>query len=169
MDKYVQAARLRIREFDANLKMTKRELRRARKTIKTYEMLAVLNEGKPKAAERDVAPPAPVAPAVPPAPKVDAVAAAMEALLRREMMVLAERLSRATAEAQQLRGERDEMYTAIKDIEATVKAKGKGRTAPPWSMRSRRQTCMPTRTCMPLAHTLSPEAAGDGAGWACVL
>ena len=129
MDKYVQAARLRIREFDANLKMTKRELRRARKTIKTYEMLAVLNEGKSKAAaERDAAPPPPPPPPQPPpAPKVDTIAAAMEALLRREMMVLAERLSRATVEAQQLRGERDEMYMAIKDIETAVKAKGEGR------------------------------------------
>lgn len=46
MDKYVQAARLRIRELEAASKMSKRELRRARKTIKTYELLAVLNDGR---------------------------------------------------------------------------------------------------------------------------
>lgn len=43
MDKYVQAARLRIRELDANLKMTKRELRRARKTVKVRRASAAMH------------------------------------------------------------------------------------------------------------------------------
>ena len=38
----MQAARIRIRELEAHGKMTKRELRRARKTVKTFEAMATL-------------------------------------------------------------------------------------------------------------------------------
>ncbi len=38
------------------------------------------------------------------------VTVAMEALLRKELAVLSERLSRATSECATLRGERDELY-----------------------------------------------------------
>lgn len=45
-DKYVAASRLRLRELEIALKISKREMRRARKTIKTYEMVAALNGGR---------------------------------------------------------------------------------------------------------------------------
>lgn len=45
IEKYLQAARLRVKELDAHLKMNKRELRRARKTAKTYEAMTALNKG----------------------------------------------------------------------------------------------------------------------------
>ncbi|KAG2425377.1 hypothetical protein HXX76_013791 [Chlamydomonas incerta] len=145
MDKYIQAARLRIREMEANLKMNKRELRRARKTIKTYELLAVLNEGKglktatgvPTATVM-VAPPSP-----PPAQQTarseqpNPANAAMEALLRKELSALAERLSRATVEAQTLRSERDEMYQAVKELESVVRTRQfSGPSSPPGSART---------------------------------
>ncbi|EFJ50393.1 hypothetical protein VOLCADRAFT_88956 [Volvox carteri f. nagariensis] len=133
MDKYVQAARLRIRELDANLKMSKRELRRSRKTIKTYELLAVLNDGKGAAATTAAAAVSPPAPP-PPQPQVvrvepNPVNLAMEALLRKELAALGDRLGKATLECQTLRSERDELYQvcaaegAVKDLEATVKAR----------------------------------------------
>eukprot|EP00798_Chlamydomonas_sp_ICE-L_P015155 gene15155-21221_t len=42
MEKYMQAARIRIRELETHTKMTKRELRRTRKTVKTFEAMAAL-------------------------------------------------------------------------------------------------------------------------------
>lgn len=45
-DKYVAASRIRLRELETALKISKREMRRARKTIKTYEMVAALNGGR---------------------------------------------------------------------------------------------------------------------------
>ncbi|GFR48246.1 hypothetical protein Agub_g10109 [Astrephomene gubernaculifera] len=134
MDKYIQAARLRLRELEANLKMNKRELRRARKTIKTYELLAVINDGKAAKTTTAAPPAAPVAPPSPPPPpppppqapakpEINPVNVAMEALLRKELVVLAERLSKATMECQALRGERDDLYQAVKDLEASVKAR----------------------------------------------
>ncbi|GLC59969.1 hypothetical protein PLESTB_001559200 [Pleodorina starrii] len=144
MDKYVQAARLRIRELEAHLKMNKRELRRSRKTIKTYELLAVLNDGGKggtgtlnaaatgtattafttfgtAAAHVSPGPPPPQPQAARPEP--NPVNVAMEALLRKELAVLGERLSKATLECQTLRSERDELFQAVKDVEATVKAR----------------------------------------------
>eukprot|EP00198_Chlamydomonas_reinhardtii_P000413 XP_001689748.1 predicted protein [Chlamydomonas reinhardtii] len=144
MDKYIQAARLRIREMEANMKMSKRELRRARKTIKTYELLAVLNEGKGlKSATGVPMATVTVAPASPPPAQQTARSeqpnpanAAMEALLRKELSMLAERLSRATVEAQTLRSERDELYQAVKELETVVRARQfSGPSSPPGSAR----------------------------------
>ncbi|KAG2430772.1 hypothetical protein HYH02_013611 [Chlamydomonas schloesseri] len=144
MDKYVQAARLRIREMEANLKMNKRELRRARKTIKTYELLAVLNEGKGlKTATGVPTATVTVAPASPPPAQQTARSeqpnpanAAMEALLRKELSMLAERLSRATVEAQTLRSERDELYQAVKELETVVRTRQfSGASSPPGTSR----------------------------------
>lgn len=36
---------MRVRELEAHLKMSKRELRRARKTAKTYEAMTALGKG----------------------------------------------------------------------------------------------------------------------------
>ncbi|KXZ55055.1 hypothetical protein GPECTOR_3g213 [Gonium pectorale] len=137
MDKYVQASRLRIREIEANLKMNKRELRRARKTIKTYELLAVLNDGKgtqtatmPTATANIMA-----TMAAPPSPqpaqpnqviKVEAnpLSAAVETLMRKELAALSDRLHKATMECQTLRSDREDLYQAVKDLEAMVKSRG---------------------------------------------
>ncbi|KAG2493967.1 hypothetical protein HYH03_007896 [Edaphochlamys debaryana] len=149
MDKYVQAARLRIRELDANLKMNKRELRRTRKTIKTYELLAVLNDGKnmkqtmqqqQPAATVTVVPPA-AAPQPPPPPQVvkietNPLSVAMDALLRKEMSTLSERLSRAMVECQSLRAERDDLFQAVKELEATVRRGGFDTSSPRFARNS---------------------------------
>lgn len=48
-----------------------------------------------------------------------------EAMLRRELSIMTERLSRAQSEAVQLRAEREDMYLQLKDIEAAL-ASGRG-------------------------------------------
>lgn len=44
MEKYIGAARLRLRELDVHYRMSRRELRRARKTAKTYETMMALGK-----------------------------------------------------------------------------------------------------------------------------
>jgi hypothetical protein len=44
MERYCQALGLRLRELDSHLKMNKKELRRARKTVKTYETVVSLGK-----------------------------------------------------------------------------------------------------------------------------
>lgn len=53
-----------------------------------------------------------------------AQAAAMELAMRRELALLGERLSRATGEAAQLRGERDELHTQIRELDVVVRNNG---------------------------------------------
>eukprot|EP00983_Pelagomonas_calceolata_P107027 1159300-Pelagomonas_calceolata.AAC.5 len=43
-EKYISAARLRVRELEAGFKTAKRELRHARKTVKTFETMAVMGK-----------------------------------------------------------------------------------------------------------------------------
>jgi len=43
-DKYISAARLRVRELEAGFKTCKRELRHARKTVKMFETMAVMGK-----------------------------------------------------------------------------------------------------------------------------
>jgi hypothetical protein len=52
LDKYMQAARLRLRELDVHYRAAKRELRRARRTVKTYEAMVALGK-LPAAAAAD--------------------------------------------------------------------------------------------------------------------
>jgi zinc finger protein DZIP1 len=47
-----------------------------------------------------------------------------EALLKRELGLLSERLTRAQVESQQLRAERDEMLAQIKEIDSALRIKG---------------------------------------------
>ena len=49
-------------------------------------------------------------------------------MLRRELMMLSERLGRAQMETAQLRAERDEMYGHIRDISSALRM-GKGQFA----------------------------------------
>lgn len=69
LEKYIAAARIRLRELDSNYRMSKRELRRARKTVKTYEMMAALGkmpgqEADGVATVKKAEPPAPAQPQV---------------------------------------------------------------------------------------------------------
>ena len=43
-EKYISAARLRVRELESGFKTSKRELRHARKTVKTFEAMAVMGK-----------------------------------------------------------------------------------------------------------------------------
>ena len=53
-----------------------------------------------------------------------------EAMLRRELSIMTERLGRAQSEAVQLRAEREDMYLQLKDIEAAL-ASGRGERGGP--------------------------------------
>lgn len=73
LEKFIAAARIRLRELDSNFRMSKRELRRARKTVKTYEMMVAM--GKVPGAHNqdqgsDTARRGEVVPAGPPQPQV---------------------------------------------------------------------------------------------------
>ncbi|MEW5312297.1 MAG: hypothetical protein WDW38_003941 [Sanguina aurantia] len=152
-DKYVAASRLRLRELEIALKISKREMRRARKTIKTYEMVAALNGGR----LGDVPPGGAAAPAAAPLTQADvstavaialqqaaaaaaaaAVAAAarsaaapaaivaMEAVLRKDMSLLSERLGGAMGECASLRAERDEILGGMREVEALMARGNRG-------------------------------------------
>lgn len=43
-EKYISAAKLRVKELEAGFKTSKRELRHARKTVKTFETMAVMGK-----------------------------------------------------------------------------------------------------------------------------
>ncbi|KAJ9523881.1 hypothetical protein QJQ45_020074 [Haematococcus lacustris] len=138
LEKYIAAARIRLRELDSGYRMSKRELRRARKTVKTYELMTALGKmpgqhdtsglsGKAGAARMageehadvtrsDTAPARSAQPDT-----TSAMAAAMEAVLRRELEVLHDRLGRAQAEAQALQAERAEMLTHLKDVDGALR------------------------------------------------
>lgn len=49
--------------------------------------------------------------------------------MRRELALLGERLSRATGEAAQLRGERDELHTQIRELDVIVRNNGEAHTS----------------------------------------
>lgn len=88
-DKYIAVARLRVRELELNGRASKRELRHARKTVKTFEAMALmgtLGGGGAQQAQQQAAPPppppAPAAPAVDPAQVANAVVRAWGARAR---------------------------------------------------------------------------------------
>ena len=56
-----------------------------------------------------------------------------EAMLRRELSIMTERLGRAQSEAVQLRAEREDMYLQLKDIEAAL-ASGRGERGGQWGL-----------------------------------
>lgn len=128
IEKYLQAARLRVRELDSHLKMTKKELRRSRKTAKTYEAMTTLNKGgmivdggPDVTGGTGTGVGATSKVATMPAPAMNA---AVEALLKRELAFMSGRLERAQAEAQQMRMEREEVYSQLREIELALAASG---------------------------------------------
>lgn len=58
--------------------------------------------------------------------------AAMELAMRRELALLGERLGRAHAEAAQLRGERDELHTQIRELDVMVRSNGEAHWLITW-------------------------------------
>lgn len=75
LEKYIMASRQRMRDLDSHHRTAKRELRRARRTAKTYETMVALGQlpgagdATAKTADKDTIPahrPEPAAPAISP-------------------------------------------------------------------------------------------------------
>jgi len=131
-EKYISAARLRVRELEAGFKTAKRELRHARKTVKTFETMAVMGKlgGETQVVKTVVEPspqpappPAPAPAPPPPPPAIDPVqvANAVELVLRKDMGMLSDRLTRAQLETQRMKVERDDMLISLREVESSMR------------------------------------------------
>ncbi|GAX82377.1 hypothetical protein CEUSTIGMA_g9805.t1 [Chlamydomonas eustigma] len=122
MERYCQAIRLRLRELDSHLKMNKKELRRARKTVKTYETMVSLGKVKGMNADAETLGHVGLHMTNNQQQSTSATALALESMMKRELAVMGERLSRAQAEAQELKVEREELFSQLKEVEVILQA-----------------------------------------------
>lgn len=133
MVQQAQALTSRCRELYRQLKHCKRELKRASKTAKTYELMAaaVGSTAAAAAAAQAATVAAATAAAAPPPPaaqqqqqqQVSSGLTAGEVMLQGQLTALTERLALAVCEAERLRDERQELQYQIRHLHDTLAAK----------------------------------------------